>query len=262
MRYFNKSFFKFALGFLFIIALSLSLIVAASASAEENDSSVYQIVFITNSQNIQPGDISEAITIQTQDKDGSPVQTKEPLDLLFESSSNTGEFLSSSGKPSGKTMNKNTGNRTFYYRDSTLGSFDITVSVKGRISALEFSVTQVINVSNDTLAKTIEPPPEKEKEKTEVKKEPSKTVPQPASNPTTTSLVVATLASPKVEEKSEVVEKPKSKETIKAQPKKVGQVAAVVLGEMEATSSEILYEAKVEISWWGKLLNFLKNIFS
>jgi len=46
MRYFNKSFFKFTLGFLIIIAISLFIIYAASAYA----AGVEKIVFTTDLQ--------------------------------------------------------------------------------------------------------------------------------------------------------------------------------------------------------------------
>ena len=65
MRYFNKSFFKFTLGFLIIIAISLFIIYATSAYA----AGVEKIVFTTDPQSI------------------NSFQTPETIDLEFTSSS-------------------------------------------------------------------------------------------------------------------------------------------------------------------------------
>lgn len=144
MKYFNKDFFKFTFGFLVIVAISILLIGVVSAYA----AGVEKLVFITDQQTIKPNTLSGPLTIQAQDSSSSSIQTTETIDLEFISSSPTGEFLGSSGSPATKTMNKNTANRTFYYRDSAEGTFTITVNAIGRDSREEWSTKQIIVVSS------------------------------------------------------------------------------------------------------------------
>lgn len=144
MKYFNKDFFKFTFGFLVIVALSLLIIGAVSAYA----AGVEKFVFTTDPQTIKPNILSGPLTIQAQDSNSSSIQTAETIDLEFVSSSPTGEFLGSNGAPATKTMNKNTANRTFYYRDSTEGTFTITVNGKGRDTGMELTAKQTIVVSS------------------------------------------------------------------------------------------------------------------
>ncbi len=144
MKYFGKSFFKFTLGFLAIVLASLVVMAAVSAYAAE----VSKIVFVTDGQSVKPGELSGAITIQTQDSSGSALQTPETLDLEFISSSATGEFLNSSGNPTTKTMSKNTANRTFYYRDPSSGTFTLKVVATGRDSLKVWEAEQKITVSS------------------------------------------------------------------------------------------------------------------
>jgi hypothetical protein len=110
---------------------------------------VSKISFTTVEQNIKPNTLSEAITIQTQDSNGDSLQTTETLDLEFLSTSATGEFVNSSGNAATKTMNANTANRTFYYRDPSQGTFTLTVNATGRVSGEQWSVSQKITVSAD-----------------------------------------------------------------------------------------------------------------
>ncbi|KKP56345.1 MAG: hypothetical protein UR80_C0016G0005 [Parcubacteria group bacterium GW2011_GWB1_35_5] len=145
MRYFNKSFFKFTLGFLIIIAISLFIIYATSAYA----AGVEKIVFTTDPQSIKPNTLSGPMTIQAQDSGGNSFQTPETIDLEFTSSSPSGEFLGSTGNPATSYMSKNTANRTFYYRDSSEGNFTIIINARGRETLQEWSVTQQIIISSD-----------------------------------------------------------------------------------------------------------------
>src|SRR3989344_578291 len=143
MRFFNKTFLKFTLGFLAIIAVSLFLIAATSAYAV----GVSKIVFTTEEQSIKPNELSNTITIQTQDAGSNSILTPETIDLEFTSASATGEFLGSTGNPVTKTMNKNTSNRNFFYRDSASGTFIITVKATGRDSGEIWDANQKIMVS-------------------------------------------------------------------------------------------------------------------
>lgn len=144
MKYFDKSFFRFTLGFLAIVAASLLIIAATSAYA----ASVAKISFTTEEQSIKPGVLSEAITIQTQDSSGTLLPTPETIDLQFSSDSTTGEFLNSAGNPVSLTMNKNTGNRSFYYRDTSLGTFTLNIKATGRDTGEVWEASQKIVVSD------------------------------------------------------------------------------------------------------------------
>jgi hypothetical protein len=141
-KFFNKNFFKFSLGFLAIIFVSLLFMVAVSAYA----ATVSKISFTSEERSVPVNQISEGLTIQSQDSSSTSIPTPETLDLEFFSTSQTGEFLSSTGNPATKTMNKNTSNRTFYYRDSSSGVFTITVKAIGRDTGEAFEASQKISV--------------------------------------------------------------------------------------------------------------------
>lgn len=127
-----------------ICGLTSILLLPLIASAQ-----VTKIVFTTEPQTIKPSIISEALTFQTQDSAGNMTQTTETLDLVFTSTSQTGEFLNSAGNPVSKTMSVNTANRTFYYRDSNQGAFTLTVTATGRVSGEVLVASQQITVSQD-----------------------------------------------------------------------------------------------------------------
>lgn len=148
MRYFDKTFFKFTLGFLAIVAISLLIIVATSAYAAE----VSKVVFTTDPQTIKPNTLAGPITIQTQDSAGNLFQTLETIDIQFTSTSPTGEFLNSAGNPVTTYISKNTANKSFYYKDSSEGNFSITINIRGRESGIELSVSQTIIVSAGALS--------------------------------------------------------------------------------------------------------------
>jgi hypothetical protein len=108
---------------------------------------VAKINFTTDPQTVAPGVISGDITVQTQNDSGTEEKTPETIDLIFSSDSTTGEFVNKTGEAVSKTMNKNSANRTFYYRDSALGGHQLTVSATGRDSKKTFSATQTITIS-------------------------------------------------------------------------------------------------------------------
>lgn len=111
---------------------------------------VSQFVFITDSQSVLPNTISKDIKIQSQNSSLAEENVTETFDIVFQSSSPTGEFLNSSGNAVSKTMSKNTSNRTFYYRDSSLGEHTMTVVFTGRDSKQTFTATQKIKIENNT----------------------------------------------------------------------------------------------------------------
>ena len=102
--------------------------------------------FVTDPQSVALGELSGPMTIQSQSASGVPIPVTETYDLVFVSSSVSGQFLNSSGNSVTTYMSKNTSNRTFYYRDSSSGDFIITVSATGRDSKLNFTTNQHIFV--------------------------------------------------------------------------------------------------------------------
>lgn len=115
-----------------------------------NTNNITGLVFTTTEQVVKPGEISKSVTVQTQNSSGTSEEVSETNDVVFTSTSVTGEFLNSSGNAVSTTMSKNTSSRTFYYKDFALGTFDLTVSIKGRETSKVFSATQKITISNKT----------------------------------------------------------------------------------------------------------------
>ncbi len=234
---------------------------------------VAKIVFTTDSQTIVPNPLSGAITIQTQDGGGKIFQTPETLDLTFKSSSPTGEFLSSSGKLSTKTMNKNTGNRSVYYKDSAEGVFEIVITATGRESKKIWTASQNLTVSSGN--KTPEPKPEP---KVETKKIEPKVEEKPTSTPVITPAPAATSVPviQKLEVKPEIKPevKPEVKQEIKpeikTEKKAPKQAAAVILSAKKhatstiatsSTSTAVIYESPKKEGFFSKLWKFLKELF-
>ncbi len=113
-------------------------------------SNISGLVFSTNPQTVKPNEVSKSVTVQTQNSSGTAEQVDETNDTTFTSSSPTGQFLNSSGNPVTTTMSKNTSSRTFYYKDSTEGTYTLTVSIKGRDTGKTFSATQQIIISSSS----------------------------------------------------------------------------------------------------------------
>ena len=129
-----------------VLAGFLLLFLFTRASA---DSSIARFVFITEPQTIQRGELSGDLTIQAQDNQGNSHATDETIDMEFSSTSSTGEFLSSAGEPVRTVMNKGTANRTFYYRDTSLGRYTLTVKATGRVSGDSWTTNQEIVVGSE-----------------------------------------------------------------------------------------------------------------
>lgn len=221
---------------------------------------ISRIVFTTDPQTITPGTLSEAITIQTQDENGALFKTPETLDLIFESSSGSGEFLGGTGKSAQKYMSKNTGNRTFYYKDSSEGNFTITITATGRDSGSTWSASQEITVSasapsSEPKKSELEPEPKKVEPKIEPKPE-VKTVSVATSTPTTTQVQVA-VPTPK----KEII--PEKKPAIKVEKKPEKQAAAVIVSDTAttSTSTQVIYEAPKRMGFFAKIWDFLRRLF-
>lgn len=105
----------------FIFLFSTNVVLASNIS---------QFVFSTNPQTIKPNEISEKLTIQAQDANGNSVNVPQTTCLELKTTSTTGEFSSSNTSWTAVnklTMNKNTANRNFYYKDSALGIYTLTI---------------------------------------------------------------------------------------------------------------------------------------
>ena len=138
--YLNKSF----------LVLFLLLILPVVSHAQ-----VAKIVFTTEPQTVKPTEISGIITIQLQDSAGSSYKATETVDVEFLSSSVSGEFLSpSSENVVTKTISTGSANKNFRYRDSTNGTFTITIKATGRTSGEIWNANQVITISDSVSTST------------------------------------------------------------------------------------------------------------
>lgn len=116
--------------------------------AARADSLIARFVFVTEPQSVPAGERSGACTVQAQNAVGNSQQSEETIDLVFSSTSASGEFLGETGDPVRTVMNKGTANRTFYYRDSSLGTHTLTVAAVGRISGKSWTVSQQITIES------------------------------------------------------------------------------------------------------------------
>lgn len=93
---------------------------------------VSQFVFTTGPQTIKPNEISGTLSIQAQDSGGNSVKIPQTGCIRLETTSLAGQF-SSNGENWNPvnvlTMNKNTANRNFYYKDSSTGNYKMTVNI-------------------------------------------------------------------------------------------------------------------------------------
>ena len=106
-----------------IFLLCVNIVLASDTS---------NFVFLTDIQTIKPNEISEKITIQSQDVDGNSVNIIQTACLEIKIDSNTGEFSSSNTTwkfADILPMSKGTANRSFYYKDSEIGDHVITVNI-------------------------------------------------------------------------------------------------------------------------------------
>ncbi len=133
----------------FFIILFCLLLPVISFGAVVN---IDRIVFVTEPQTILPDTISKAFTIQTQNSSGTIEPIDETSDLSLSVTSATGQFNSNSttwNPAKTFTMSKNTGNKNFYYKDSTLGTYTINATLTTRTTGKSWNTSQVVNISND-----------------------------------------------------------------------------------------------------------------
>ena len=134
----------------FLLALFLLLMLPVISYAQ-----VSKIVFTTEPQTVKPGEISGTITVQLQDSAGSSYKATETVDVEFLSSSASGEFLSPSSENAvTKIISTGSANKNFRYRDSTKGTFTLTVKATGRTSGEVWNANQIITISDSASAST------------------------------------------------------------------------------------------------------------
>lgn len=134
----------------FCSLFSVYLFLCVPLVAFGDTSNINGLVFTNQEYSLKTGEISGELKVQTQNALGSAESVSETNDVTFISSSATGEFLNSSGNPVTKTMSKNTSSRTFFYRDSTEGVYQITINIKGRDTGKAFEASQHITISNSS----------------------------------------------------------------------------------------------------------------
>lgn len=108
---------------------------------------ITDVVFVTAPTSVGVGAISDPITFQTQNNSGEAEKVTDTNDIEFTSSSKTGEFLGATGNSVTTTMSKNTASRTFYYRDQTVGTHTIQITLRGRDTGKIFTATQQVVVT-------------------------------------------------------------------------------------------------------------------
>src|SRR3989338_5724308 len=134
----------------FLLALFLLLMLPVISYAQ-----VSKIVFTTEPQTVKLGEISGTITIQLQDSAGNSSKATETIDVEFLSASASGEFLSpSSDNIVTKTISTGSANKNFRYRDSTNGTFTMTVKATGRTSGDIWNANQVVTISDSISTST------------------------------------------------------------------------------------------------------------
>ncbi len=125
--------------FFFVLMFGIAPLFVSAATVK--------FIFTTDPQTLAQGELSQSITVQSQDAEGKATTTVETIDLAFLGTSPTGEFLNASGTPVSTVMNKGTKNRTFYYRNQSAGNDTLTVKATGRTSGQSWSITQDISIT-------------------------------------------------------------------------------------------------------------------
>jgi hypothetical protein len=105
---------------------------------------VTRFIFSTQPQTVLPNTLSKPLSIQSENGTGIPEEVTETTDLVFTSTSQTGEFVNSVGKKVNTTMSKHTSRRSVYYRDSSTGNHVLTLRATGRTSHKQYTAQQSI----------------------------------------------------------------------------------------------------------------------
>lgn len=140
---------------LFSIGLLISLLFFVLA--DNVFASVDKVVFVSEIQNLDIGQISGPIKIQTEDQSGATTTASETIYLNL-STSGDGEFssnkdtwkkivtLSSNFSTSSIYISSGNSSRSFYYKGFTDGQHKITVSAKSKSGIVFDNIEQIINI--------------------------------------------------------------------------------------------------------------------
>jgi len=135
-----------------IVLLGVAMTGQAAQAAEQSI-----LAFITEPQEVAVNVVSEKITVQVQDGSGVGQAISETGDVTLMTTSSTGEFSSNSTnwQAVGKvTMSKGTANRSFYYRDTAMGTYDLTAVLTFRTNGLSARAAQKIFVGTTRMPET------------------------------------------------------------------------------------------------------------
>lgn len=109
----------------YVLAIAFSALFPFVALAQ-----VANFVFTSEPQTIEVGAVSEQLTVQAQDSAGASANVSSTACLSLTTTSAQGQFSSSAGSWNPVvvlTMNKNTANKNFYYKDTLSGAQTLTV---------------------------------------------------------------------------------------------------------------------------------------
>ncbi len=131
-----------------VVLSVLALGASAPFVAFATSANITQITFTTSPQTISANAVSAVLTTQTQNSEGTSEKISGGLQTInLHTTSGTGEFSASSTAWVSVTslgMNSGTANRNFYYRDSTPGTYTLTITAQGKTWT---AATQSITVS-------------------------------------------------------------------------------------------------------------------
>lgn len=105
--------------------------ICAALVPQLSHAQVSNFVFTSEPQSVEPGVVSQQITLQAQDSGGTSVNIPQTACLSLNTTSAQGQFSSSATNwtpVAVLTMNKNTANKNFFYRD--IGEGTQTLSIK------------------------------------------------------------------------------------------------------------------------------------
>jgi hypothetical protein len=130
----------------FVAFIFVTFLFSSSVYADNSN----PFVFTTDPQSVAPGVSSLVITVQSQDTSGKGLAVGngagDTADVVFTSTSPTGQFLNSTGGAVSTTMSYNSYTKNFYYLDSTPGIYTLTVVATTRNSKKVFSASQQIYI--------------------------------------------------------------------------------------------------------------------
>lgn len=95
------------------------------------------------------GEKSDPIIIEYQNNKGESEKLTDTVDINFTSTSKTGKFIGSTGKDVGKTMNKNTSHKTFYYTDATAGNYILSLTLTPRNTLQSQILSQQVIITSE-----------------------------------------------------------------------------------------------------------------